>query len=282
MAYIEYSPCDELKKYVECFWTQIISASDLLTNSRTDKIVPDGCMDILFHLSSENESVSVSSALVIGTMTEAIEVQRDVSQILAVRFHPGGAIPFLKIKASEVKDTAIELSSIFGDRISQLLDLISSQDSMLGRKTLLEKFLLKTLSQSKCKNVVLPSQFLAQSEELPTVDQIVNFFGKSSRQIERLFHAHVGIGPKMFLRVKRFQSVDRWLRNKNRIQNDLIWSDVAVKHGYFDQAHLIRDCKEFTGLTPDNYRNFVKVSVFSNPGSQKLDKKTLTGGIYAI
>lgn len=74
--------------------------------------------------------------------------------------------------------------------------------------------------------------------------------GLSARRFIDLFRHEVGLTPKLFARVRRLQAVLR------RLEDPVVapWVEVAVAHGYFDQAHLIRDFRRFTGLTPTAYR----------------------------
>jgi methylphosphotriester-DNA--protein-cysteine methyltransferase len=68
--------------------------------------------------------------------------------------------------------------------------------------------------------------------------------GLSTRQLERRFHAAVGLPPKLFCRIERFNNVFRALGQGSG------WVDTAIDCGYYDQAHLIRDCKSLSGITP--------------------------------
>jgi AraC-like DNA-binding protein len=69
--------------------------------------------------------------------------------------------------------------------------------------------------------------------------------GLSIRQLERRFLAAVGLSPKLFCRIQRFNNVFHVLG-----QPSCNWVETAVASGYYDQAHLIRDCKDLSGNTP--------------------------------
>ena len=69
--------------------------------------------------------------------------------------------------------------------------------------------------------------------------------GLSIRQLERRFHSTVGLPPKLFCRIERFSNVFRVLGQQSRN-----WVETAFACGYYDQAHLIRDCKSLSGNTP--------------------------------
>lgn len=72
----------------------------------------------------------------------------------------------------------------------------------------------------------------------------------STRQLERLFHQRVGISPKLFVRIVRFQEVLRATRDGC----DSGWATVALEHGFYDQAHFINDFKSFVGCTPGEWK----------------------------
>ena len=78
-----------------------------------------------------------------------------------------------------------------------------------------------------------------------TIDRLANSAGISSRQLERRFLTDVGLGPKLFCRILRFQEVFRAVAG-----NPAGWAALAVDCGYYDQAHLIRDFQEFAHQTP--------------------------------
>jgi AraC-like DNA-binding protein len=72
----------------------------------------------------------------------------------------------------------------------------------------------------------------------------------SERSLERKFRQHIGISPKLFSRINRFQEAFRLLKNNNYIK----LSDIAFDAGYTDQSHFIREFKEFTGFAPYKYQ----------------------------
>jgi AraC-like DNA-binding protein len=80
--------------------------------------------------------------------------------------------------------------------------------------------------------------------------------GISTRRLARLFSIEVGLTPKLYARVQRFSRVVESIYNSSAVD----WSDLAVRCGYFDQAHFIRDFKAFSGLTPGDYRSRGTVS----------------------
>jgi len=81
------------------------------------------------------------------------------------------------------------------------------------------------------------------------VDAVAGQIGLSSRRFAELFRREVGLTPKVFFRVRRFQRV---LETVHRTR-DVDWCRVALDCGYYDQAHFIHDFRTFSGLTPGEY-----------------------------
>jgi len=79
---------------------------------------------------------------------------------------------------------------------------------------------------------------------LASVPEVARQLGISLRQFQRRFVGGIGITPKLFCRMQRFQQVVR------AMDDTVSWTDTAIRSGYYDQAHLIRDFRQFTGTTP--------------------------------
>jgi len=83
------------------------------------------------------------------------------------------------------------------------------------------------------------------------VGDLASHLDLSARQIERVFRDEVGISPKLFLRIVRFQEVLGAIRGG---AGETGWAEVAAAHGFYDQAHFIRDFKTFAGRPPGSWR----------------------------
>ena len=88
-----------------------------------------------------------------------------------------------------------------------------------------------------------------RGDALETVEILSDHAGLSGRRLARLFALEVGLTPKLYARVLRFRRV----LQLTHVDRPVDWSDIAHRCGYFDQAHFIRDFKEFSGLTPGDY-----------------------------
>jgi methylphosphotriester-DNA--protein-cysteine methyltransferase len=85
----------------------------------------------------------------------------------------------------------------------------------------------------------------------PTVREAAKYIGLSQRRFIQVFQAEVGITPKLFSRIQRFQQTRTFIQHNPSIN----WADLAVDFRYFDQSHLIREFLEFSGLSPTDHVN---------------------------
>ncbi len=82
-----------------------------------------------------------------------------------------------------------------------------------------------------------------------SVSRVVEQTGFSQRRFIQLFSEEVGLTPKLFSRVSRFQKV---IRTAHRV-DEINWAQVALDCGYYDQPHFVHDFRSFAGITPSEY-----------------------------
>jgi len=86
-------------------------------------------------------------------------------------------------------------------------------------------------------------------DRVRTIAEVTDQIGLSPRRFIQLFSGQVGLTPKLFCRVRRFQQVLKLIHTAG----DFDWVDIAANCGYFDQAHFIHDFKAFSGINPTTY-----------------------------
>ncbi|WP_300665857.1 helix-turn-helix transcriptional regulator [Fluviicola sp.] len=256
MNYQTFEPVDELKAWVKCFWILEFPSEEVPEKQR---IVPDGCMELIFHYGdlyrqyiNPGESIIQPKCFVIGQLTELLEIEpTGATGIFAVRFNPEGFYPFSALPLKELENKAVDLSTLFGKRGLEIEKEVLEAKSVSERIKLTERFLLDLLKESTVIDRIVHS----------TVETIVTANGRLSigelssqiqihrRQLERKFASTVGLSPKQLSRIVRLQTVIKRL-----LINDFTnLSALAHEEEYFDQAHFIKDFKEFTGLTPKEF-----------------------------
>ena len=249
MNYCEIKPQYPLRRFVECFWT--LESEVPATNP--ERILPDGCVELILNFGAEfsqhceGQQKLQPRNFLVGQMTGPILISpTGAVQLIGIRFHPGGTLPFLRLPLHEITDQVVELGSLSSQLERGLLHAASASCSLMDKVTAIEEFLTgELLSRKHDSRLMMLAARIVESGGLVSVDQLANDAGISSRQLERRFLREVGLGPKLLGRIIRFQQVFRAVE-----QCDAAWATVAIECGYYDQAHLIRDFHQFARQTP--------------------------------
>jgi len=152
--------------------------------------------------------------------------------------------------ADRFADGHVELEALWSPRdVDRLRERLCAAATAERRFRLLEAslhaHLLRPLQRRRALDVALGH--LAESSA--SVADVADGVGLSHRRFIEVFSAEVGMTPKLFLRVQRFQRAFAWAGRESAPQ----WAQLAARCGYFDQSHLIRDFIEFAGITPAEY-----------------------------
>jgi AraC-like DNA-binding protein len=249
MNYCEIKPRYPLSRFVECFWT--LESDAPATN--TERILPDGCVELILNFGAEfsqhcegRQQLQPRNFLV-GQMTGPILISpTGAVQLIGIRFHPGGTLPFLRLPLYEITDQVVELGGLSSRLERDLVHASSISDCLAEKVIAVAEFLTGELSRHKHESrLMMLSARIVNTGGRVSVDQLANDAGISSRQLERRFLREIGLGPKLLGRIIRFQQVFRAVE-----QCDAAWAAVAIECGYYDQAHLIRDFHQFARQTP--------------------------------
>ena len=166
-------------------------------------------------------------------------------QMTAVRFHPDGAVPFLKFHAAELTDSETDLSNMWHDA-SHVAAVVGEAEGAEGRLRHLQAALLSRLADVSHVDKRIQTAVCLFEEPSSSVASVAATLNTTRQHPGCLFGRHVGISPKAFARVVRMQS----LRDRVGQTHTVNWSAAAVDSGYYDQAHMIAECRSLTGLTP--------------------------------
>ncbi len=257
MNYQTFQPNSELNSLIKCHWTLEVPAE---YSSEKQRIVPDGCMEMIFILgddikryTSENEFIIQPKAIVVGQITEPFTIQPvGYVNCFATRFYPYGFASFIKtpLKNLENKETAI--AELFGQtRANALQQKIVHAANTKKRIKIIETFLLNKLNEKATIDNIVKSTvdaLLATSGSSP-IKVILKEDLSKRRQLERKFLKQIGISPKQLGKVVRLQTALKLLLN----QKKETFTEIAYESEYYDQNHFIKDFKEFTGTTPKEF-----------------------------
>lgn len=253
MQYLESLPSLRLRPFVKCYWS-LKQASD--GTALTEPVIPDGCSEIVFNLEDRfkrykicGEVETQPTAIFVGQMRRHVMLQPTGNVYLfGIRFHPAGAFPFFDFSFDELTDRIVPLSDVLGCKtvsIQEKLNKCSDFFSMASTVNAEMERLLKRESDSN--NIAdIACGLIAVTKGAFPVVSISAKLGLSERHLERRFRERVGLSPKAFARIQRFQFALRRIKAERDI--DLL--DLALSAGYYDQSHFIKDFKDFSGQTP--------------------------------
>ena len=251
MLYREFQPTPALAHFVECFWT--LENGGSTAAAQPECLLPDGCVELILNFGERflehkdnGQQERQPQHLLVGQMTQPILIAPTGSvQLLGIRFHPGGTLPFFRIPMQELTNRVTDLEALARDFQHELVRAVAGRSSLL-KVAAVEKLLVERMGFGKHESRLMSLVAkIVQNGGQVSVDRLARDAGVSSRQLERRFLSEVGIGPKLLCRILRFQQI---FRAVNR--HDEGWAAVAADCGYYDQAHLIRDFREFARQTP--------------------------------
>lgn len=244
MYYQKIFPIKPLQDYIRYFWI----LEDL--GDKTFKIIPDGLSGLIFqeeaNLFLDNQQQVLPQMFLYGQTTYHSE-QKAIGNFrnIGVYLQPTALKTIFKIDAFELTNQNISIDCLTTEPIlEQLVNAISIDEKI----DIISRFFLKRIHQVEydTKRADFATMLLQKGKTLKDIQTEMKM---SERSLERLIKQHVGISPKAFSRIIRFQSGLYALR-----QNDFNnLTDLAYQNDYFDQSHYIREFKSFTGMNPKQF-----------------------------
>jgi AraC-like DNA-binding protein len=253
-----YSPAEPLASLVQCFWYWE-GAPQTHTKER---LMPNGEPTIIFNLREDPIRIydgehidrfdSFGHVVLSGARTRSFVI--DTSQqdrVFGIQFRPGGSFPFFRMPSAEFENASVALTDLWPVNADALREQLLAAPTLDAMFLITERCLLAQLIRPPALHpaVHYARGLFCRAPHATTVSQVMNKIGLSQRRFIELFRNQIGITPKAFCRVRRFQRV---LQSVHRTRT-VDWTDVALDCGYYDQSHFIHDFQAFSGLTPTIY-----------------------------
>lgn len=266
MSTVMIVPRAPLNRYIDCLW-----AVNLIVPYRRERILPTGTVEWIlnfgspFHLIDHDDSqrytVSRDSWLV-GLHTQYL-INEPVaeSNLIGVRFKPGGTLPFFRFPAHEIHNQVIEMDAIWGREIDSLRQQLHALPDTRTRLAYLESWLLVRLSAAR--QTTMDSTIYAVTQQIMrhngdiSIRRLGSEIGISQKHLAHQFKQIVGVSPKTLARIFRFQ----YVLNSIDPAHPVNWSSIATLCGYYDQAHFNHDFATFTGFRPTEYLTLRKIGL---------------------
>ncbi len=267
MIFEHHIPPFPLNQFIESF----IYYRDYNPSHSVDRFLPDGNVNVVIDLTDypkyiyDNETLKEIQACrnvwFSGIRTNFITIPSGKeSEMFIINFHKGSSYPFVQMPLSTLTDSVVDGELVLTNEIMDLRGMIQEASTIMGKFLAVETFLARKfagrlevnpfITYAVRKIIMAPSQ--------ASIQQISGKVGYSQKHLIKMFKDNVGLTPKGFLRVIRFQKAIQEIAKTKRAN----WTSVALESGYYDQAHFINDFRSFSGYTPGQYLD--KQSEFLN------------------
>lgn len=258
MPLVRYTPRPPLDPFVETLWLW----EGYTQPHARERILPDGSMQIIVNLAEDRIPLydrfrgelrgTTRGVLLCGPRSEysVIDTASEIS-VFGFHFKPGGMLPFLRMPLDELHDQEVGLDCVWGRIAHELRERVLRAQTAAAMFEAAENYLLGRAVRGFERHPAVAFALRQMSAPAhPSITRITEQTGFSQRRFTELFRREVGMTPKVFSRVRRFQTAVNAIGGSGK---DIDWADVAAGCGYYDQAHFIHDFRSFSGLTPSVY-----------------------------
>jgi len=196
-----------------------------------------------------HQADTLPNSIIIGPQVSRVDITMGHDHlIVAVFFEPGGLYRLLGIPMSELFDNALDTALLWNRDIREVDEQLRNASQYDQLYQLVEAFLLRRLRHRlvDVQPIDAAFRYMLDPARPVSLDYLADQACLSPRQFERKCHERLGFGPKTFCRIVRFSKAFRLKEQRP----DMDWLDVALRCGYYDFRHMVRDFSEFAGSTP--------------------------------
>jgi AraC-like DNA-binding protein len=253
MLYLERSPSAVLAPWVRTLW---YCEAPGLAHSR-ERVLPNGWIQIILNLNHDmltdcgedgTATAQLPGAIVVGARGryELID-SSDLVQLVGIIVRPGGFGGLFRERADLFFEQSVALDCVWRDErlYEGLCQALTPQEKLC----VLERSLLDLLHGDARRSAMVDHAIYMFREKHVSVAACARSVGVSERRLSQVFREEVGLPPKMWCRIQRFQAATRALH----AGADVPWSELALQCGYYDQSHFANDFRAFSGINPTTY-----------------------------
>ena len=267
MNYQTFQPHPNLATLIKCYWTLEVPYQP---DAKKQLILPDGCIEMIFLLGDdikrftlEEKYIFQPRAMILGQINKPFYVKpTGYVNSFAVRFYPYGFANFISIPINKLVNKETPILDIFEkEAATELKKNIKNASNTQGRIKIIEDFFIHKSKEKITLDSIVKSTVdsILLAEGSIAIKSILENKLFKRRQLERKFSRIVGLSPKQFAKVIRLQATLKLLLQKN--PGSL--TNIAYESNYYDQAHFIKDFKEFTGVSPKDFYHNLELSLSS-------------------
>jgi AraC-like DNA-binding protein len=261
VLYLERTPAAPLSGFVRKLWY----ARAPRVAHRRERVLPTGCVQVILNLARDflldcpegERDRRMPSALVVGARSvyEIVDCS-DFADLVGIVFAPGGFSLFARDAVDLFSNRSVPLEDLWGGDARRLREWLCEVDSPDLRLSCLERFLLEqfvlslgTREPLRRGAIDFAVQRFKRAPGMTAVKDVARQTGWSERRFSQVFREEVGLSPKVWCRVQRFQRAVRLLHRGS----DIRWAEMALDCGFYDQSHFANEFRAFSGIDATTY-----------------------------
>jgi len=257
ISYKEFKPHPHLQPYIENYWLQVFSGGKH-EESPLQKCLPLGMAQIIVHTQQQDCLIQqndqwerLPDMFFVGLYRDAVTWKTVGSSVcFGINIKPESLMKFFNVPAAALYNDYTDVNNFLQSRINTLADKLMGHTDGQTLVAIAENYLLGRLKdiQSERNYITEATRLIRETKGSITIQDLCKNLYVSERQLQRSFKDILGTSPKTYTRIIRFRNAYNQLRGP--ALNKLSWASLSYDYGYADQAHFIRDFKEFTGAVP--------------------------------
>ena len=253
MLYDRIEPEFSLANLIDCYW--VIESDDCTPNRQ--QIIPDGFPEVIFHyrdpyrINISGEWELQNRKLLAGQIRNHFLLENTGSSgMIGIKFKPAGVTQLFGINMQNLTDKVVDLDSVLESEFHFISEFLLSPAPYFEKVDRLNQFFVEKKTNAKENGYFVEKalEYIFEVNGVVSVSELTSAMNVGERKLERLFNKYVGLSPKFYSRIIRFNYIFQLIQKKK-----LSWSEVAHLSGYYDQSHFISNFQEFTGEDPSSY-----------------------------
>src|SRR6202050_4380474 len=253
MVFLEEPPNPPLRSLVRSMW---YCRAPRFFHHR-ERVLPNGCMQIILNLSRSyltdcgedgKANRRLPRAIVVGTRARyGVVDTADMEEMVGILIEPGGFVGLFRERADLFFERSIGLEEVWAGTF--LTERLCEVPTPVEKLRTMEVFLTGRLHPGTRRSELVDHAMHLFREKGFCVADCARSIGVSERRLSQVFREQVGMSPKMWCRIRRFQTAVRALHNGV----DVSWKELALRCEYYDQSHFANDFRAFSGINPTTY-----------------------------